>query len=107
ALAHRDLVGQDLCNALFFLADGHALHGRPAEAVAALHRLTQLRRHSVDWLLLADCELKLGNQKATMEALENAVRINPRLWKAHQHLAQHYRQQGNVERAAWHERRAV
>jgi len=72
-----------------------------------LRQLIRLRRHSVDWLLLADCERALGNEGAFLEALQNAVRLNPRLWKVHRYLAQHYRQQGNQERAVWHEQRAV
>src|SRR5262249_17913585 len=107
ALAQPGLEGADRCNALFLLADAHAAAGRHAEAVPVLHRLTRLRRHSVDWLLLADCQRALGNHDACVEALLTAVRINPRLWKVHQFLAGHYRRQGGQERAQWHEERAV
>ena len=46
-------------------------------------------------------------QQADVAALETAVRINPRIWQLQQHLAELYRQRGDAERAAWHQRRAV
>jgi predicted CXXCH cytochrome family protein len=107
ALSYPELAGPDRCTALFLVADTQALQGRHAEAAVALRQLVRLRRHSVDWLLLADCERALGHSQASLDALHNAVRINPRLWKVHRNLAQHYRQQGDLERAAWHERRAA
>jgi hypothetical protein len=107
ALAQPGLEGPDCCNALFLLADAHAAAGRHAEAVPVLRQLTGLRRHSVDWLLLADCQRALRNHDGCVQALVRAVRINPRLWKAHQFLAGHYRQQGDQERAQWHQERAV
>jgi hypothetical protein len=107
ALAHADLIGQDRCNALFLSADAHAAAGRPKEAVAALRELATLRRHAVDWLLLADCEKALGNDAGMEKALQTAVGIDPRRWKVHQYLAEHYRGRGDKERAAWHEQRAV
>ena len=107
ALAHPEFVGQERCNALFLRADALALVGRHADAAATLRELTRLRRHSVDWLLLADCERAVGHADAMAEALGMAVRINPRLWKAHRALADHYARRGDAERAAWHRVRAV
>ncbi|HET6575102.1 MAG TPA: cytochrome c3 family protein [Fimbriiglobus sp.] len=107
ALTDPGLAGDDRCTALFLLADDHAAQGRHREAVAVLRELTRLRRHPVDWLLLADCEGALGHQAAREEALTTAARINPRLWKVHQYLAEQYRQRGDHERAAWHQERAV
>src|SRR5205085_2707468 len=107
ALAHRDLVGQDRCTALFLLADAQAAAGRHAEAVTALEELTRLRRHAVDWQLLSDCRRALGDRAAADEALAAAVRISPRLWEVHQHLADGYERQGDADRAAWHRQRAV
>jgi hypothetical protein len=107
ALADPSLDGQDRCNALLQLADRHVLAGRHREAAELLRKLTRLRRHPADWLLLADCERILGNEAAAYSALESAVRINPRLWKVHRDLADHYRKQGNEEKARWHERRAI
>ena len=66
-----------------------------------------MRRHALDWLLLATCERALGDENAAEEALVAAVRINPRGWTVHRYLADHFRQQGDAERAAWHEQRAV
>jgi tetratricopeptide (TPR) repeat protein len=107
ALAHADLAGQDRCTALFLLADAESGRGCHAEAVVALRELTRLRRHAVDWLLLADCERALGHRDAADAALTTAVRINPRLWKVHQYLADQYARQGDADRAAWHRQRAV
>jgi predicted CXXCH cytochrome family protein len=107
ALEHPDLDGQERCNALFLLADGYASQGRYAEAVAILRELHQLRRHALTWLLLAKCEEALGHQAAAEEALESAVRSDPRLWEVHEYLAKHYRRQGDEERATWHQQRAV
>lgn len=107
ALAQTGLAAPDECTALLLLADAHANEGRPAEAIALVQRLSQLRRHSGDWLLLADCERMRGDQRAAMEALETAVRLNPRLGSVHRSLAQYYRGLGDRQRAAWHERRAV
>ena len=72
----------------------------PAQAQSTVQRLL---RTVTD----ANCLGDLVGLRTRLEALTTAVRINPRLWKVHQHLAQHYRQNGNPERAAWHERRAV
>jgi len=41
------------------------------------------------------------------EALQTAVRINPRLWHVHQALAEFYKKKGDLERAAFHAKRAV
>jgi hypothetical protein len=107
ALEHRDLEGQQRCNALFMVAERRAADGRHQQAAAALRELTGLRRHPSDWLLLADCENELGNRAGTIAALEKAVAINPRLWKIHAQLARLHDQNGDQKRAAWHLRRAV
>jgi predicted CXXCH cytochrome family protein len=107
ALAQPGLAGQDRCNALFLRADAQAGAGQHEDAVAALRELTGLRRHALDWLLLADCEKALGDRAAADEAMAMAVRIDPRLWKVHRYLAEEYRRQGDPERAAWHQQRAV
>ena len=97
ALARPECAGQDRCNALFLLAEARAGQGRPGEARDALRELTRLRRHEADWLLLADCEKALGSEEGVVDALTAAVRINPRLWKAHRHLAEHYRRRGDED----------
>jgi tetratricopeptide (TPR) repeat protein len=107
ALTHPDLVGQDRCVVLYLFAYARAKEGQYQDAVTALRELTRLRRHQVDWLLLADCEEALGHSTAAAEALAMACRINPRLWEVHQHLADYYSRQGDPERAAWHRQRAV
>jgi hypothetical protein len=107
ALGYPDLPAQERCNALFLLGADQARQGRHAAAAETLRRLTRLRRHPVDWLLLADCESHLGHEAAARQAQETAVGINPRLWRVHQRLAEHHRRQGDDRRAAWHEQRAT
>jgi predicted CXXCH cytochrome family protein len=107
ALADPGLTGQDRCDLLFVLANVHVQQGRFEEAIAVLRLLNGLRRHSMQWLLLARCERALGRGAAETRALETAVTINPRLWKVQQHLAEHYRAREDLKRAAWHQRRAV
>lgn len=106
ALALGNLDGQDHCNALFLTADALARQGRRGEALPFLETLGGLRRHSTQWLLRADCERAAGNPAAAIVSLETAVRINPRLWKVHQSLADYYRRAGDRQRAEWHELRA-
>ena len=107
ALTHRDLGGMEKSNALFLMADAHFRKGRYAEAKDSLLIASQMRRHSIQWLLKAECEKALGNQPGVEEALLTAVRINPRLVSIHQHLAEHFERKGDAEKAAWHRRRAV
>jgi len=107
ALTHLDLSVPERCTGLYVLAHGNILQGRFQAAQTALDQLTRLRRNAADWLLLAGCRQALGDPAAAIAALEQAVRINPRLWQAHQQLGEHYRQLGKRDRADWHERRAV
>ena len=107
ALKASEIAGQDRSDAWFLIADAHFAAGRYSESIAALKQLTALRRQHMDWMMLADCQRKLGNDAALKAALLGAVRINPRLWKVHQHLAELFRAEGNSEQAEWHERRAV
>jgi hypothetical protein len=81
--------------------------GEHAIAANVLRDLTQLRRQSSDWLLLAKCEQAVGNRSASDAALLQAIRINPRLWKVHQDLAERFRQQGEKSLADWHKQRAM
>jgi predicted CXXCH cytochrome family protein len=107
ALMDPALAGQSRCDALLVLAQEQGKRENYASAHAALVELTQLRRNPLDWLLLATCKRALGERGAAEEALATAARINPRLWNVQRHLAEYYRQQGDAERAAWHQQRAV
>jgi predicted CXXCH cytochrome family protein len=107
ALAQADLDGQDRAYALFLIAEAHFREGRHREAIPVLLDLNRVRRHSMQWQLLADCEFVVGNAAGGIQALEAAVRISPRLGDVHQHLAEYYRRQGNVEKADYHQRRAA
>ena len=102
-----DLAGQARCDALFALAREQGDRGKSAEAITALEELTQLRRYVFDWLYLAKYRQAIGEEAAAKEALLTAVRINPRQWDVHRYLAEQYRRQGDKERAAWHQQRAV
>lgn len=107
ALADPELLGQDLCNALFLVADSQFQQKRYQDAIGTLERMNELRRNSVQWLLRAECEKALGNQAAQEQALLRAVSINPRLWNVHQQLAEIYRQRGDEQRAKFHDARAI
>lgn len=107
ALVHPDLPARERCTVMFQHAQTLAKQSRLDEAIATLHELQKSRRMAIDYLTLADCERALGNTAKSIAAFENAVRINPRLWKVQRLLAEHYRQKGNNEKAAWHETRAV
>ncbi len=107
ALRHPETTGVDRCAALFVLAGERLKRNQPKEARAALQELVGLRRHPDDWLVLAECEKALGNRAGFVQALEMAVRIKPGLVQVHQYLAQHYRQQRDQPRAAWHQQRAT
>ena len=106
ALADSNLDAQDRCNVLFLIAESLARDGRHEEAIPMLRELGTLRRRSLQSLLLADCERSTGDP-GYIRSLEEAVRINPRLWKVHQLLADHYRRRGDEERAEFHRKRAV
>lgn len=107
ALAHPDLPGRERCTLMFQQAQSLIQQSRLQEAVAVLNELKKSRRTAIDYLTLADCERVLGNNEKSIAAFEDAVRINPRLWKVQRLLADHYRRLGNNEKAAWHEARAV
>jgi predicted CXXCH cytochrome family protein len=107
ALAHPEITGLERCTALFVVAGECLRREQYGQALRALRELVTLRRHPDDWLLLAQCTSALGDEAAAVEALETAVRYNPRLVQVHQQLAQHYRQRGDLQRAAWHQQRAV
>jgi tetratricopeptide (TPR) repeat protein len=106
ALADPELVGLDRCNALSVVANGRFAQGNAAEALSILRDLTRARRQPIDWLLVAECEQVVGNPAAAEDAMETAVRINPRMWVVHKHLAEFYRRQGKTDRAEWHLKRA-
>ncbi|MCE9526103.1 MAG: hypothetical protein K8R36_08620 [Planctomycetales bacterium] len=106
ALADPQLTGFDLCTSLFFHAESQFQQRHYGEAIRTLEQLNKLRRHSVQWLLIAQCQQELGNQAKAEEALIQAVHINPRLTKIHRQLAEIYRQRGNEVRAKYHEARA-
>jgi len=103
ALTDSALAGQDRCNVLFLLSDAAIRRHRYADALPFAKELVTLRRHPVDWLMLADCERATGD--LNIDALETAVRINPRLTNVHRFLAGHHRQTGDVDKARWHELR--
>ena len=107
ALLDPALGTHERCTAMFLISATQASQGNSAAAAERLRQLTRLRRHAIDWLLLADCEANLGHEAAATEARESAVRINPRLRRVRLQLAEHYRRQGDEKRAAWHEKRAV
>jgi hypothetical protein len=107
ALAFPNRTGQSRCDALFVKALRVAEEGKHSEAIAALRELTQMRREVFDWLYLSNNLRAVGDDLGRREALAAAIRINPRQWDVHRFLAGYYRERGDAERAAWHQRRAV
>jgi len=106
-LADPGLPPRDRGDLLFNRARALVAEARFAEAAASLEELTALRRQSIDWLMLGDCRRALGDTKGSVAAYEAAVGIDPRLWAIHRRLAAHHRREGDLEKAAWHEDRAV
>ena len=104
SLDDPSLDGMERCNSLFLVADGFYRRERYEEALATLYALAEQRRHSLQWLLAAQCQQKLKNEAAAAEALLKATQINPRNPAAHRHLADHFRKEGNPSRAAWHDK---
>jgi tetratricopeptide (TPR) repeat protein len=66
-------------------------------------QLTKLRRVSGDFFLLGLCESNAGNVDAAIEAFEQALRIDPTLVPAHEHLARVLQDSGNTHRARLHQ----
>ncbi len=106
APADANLDAQDRCNALFLIAESLARSGRREEATPRLRELATLRRRSSRTLLLADCERASGDP-GFIQSLEEAFRINPRLWKVHKLLADLYRRRGDQARGDSHRERAA
>lgn len=102
-----ELTPVDWSAALSIYADACAKQRRCAEAVPVVRQLVRLRRVSNDWQLLAYCEKALGNIQQSVDALEMAVAIDTRLGSVRELLVPYYRQRGDLQRAAWHERRLV
>ncbi len=71
----------------------------------ALHwyrQLTKLRRVSGDFFLLGLCESNTGDRDAAMRAFEQALRIDPTLLPAHEHLARLLEEMGHHQRSRLH-----
>ena len=106
SLADERLTGIERCNSLFLIADALYRQERYGDALVMLYPLRNMRRHSIQWLLEAQCQQKLENEPAAIEALLKATEINPRNPAAHRHLAEHFKKSGNANRAQWHEKLA-
>jgi tetratricopeptide (TPR) repeat protein len=107
ALSYGDLDPLNRCNTLALVANERIRAREHARAIDPLRQLITWRRHPIDWLLLSDCEGTLGNSEAQEKATLTALRINPRLWGVHKHLADQYRRQGKSKEADWHQLRAA
>jgi tetratricopeptide (TPR) repeat protein len=107
ALQDRHLAAADRCAALFYVGVERLNRREFAKARDVFQQLVKLRRLSDDWVLLAECERVLGNGPAQISALQTAARVNPRLWKIHQQLADHFHRQGDLHTAEFHRQRAV
>jgi hypothetical protein len=106
AEASDDLSSRQRCTALFLLAQSLAGEGKHKEAIPKLREVATLRRDAAPLLLLAECQRAVGDP-GYVESLETAVRFNPRLWETHKQLADHFRNQGNLAKASYHDKRSV
>ncbi|WP_283431890.1 cytochrome c3 family protein [Neorhodopirellula lusitana] len=74
-------------NATHILAQIAFRQQRNAVALKKFETLTHNRRVSGDHYLLAICLINAGQVDAAVASLENALRIDPTLWVAHEQLA--------------------
>jgi tetratricopeptide (TPR) repeat protein len=107
ALDFPEIAGTERVTALYVVAAQRFERKQYKEALAAFRDLVTLRRDALDWFMLAQCHNGLGNSAATVQALEMAVRINPRLQGVRRSLVELYRRRGDEQRAAWHEQRVI
>lgn len=80
---------------------------RAEDNQSALHwyrQLTKLRRVSGDFFLLGLCESNAGNVDAAIAAFEQALRIDPTLVPAHEHLARILQESGEKQRSQLHQK---
>lgn len=106
ALADPTLAGQERSDALAALATAQFEEGRYADAIATINTLTQSRRESRYWVMLAQIERTRGDVERMKLALDQAVAIDPGLGSVHQQLAEFYRWKNDEGRARYHELRA-
>ena len=104
-LSYKDLPARLRGNALVAKAEWHKQRGEFSLAAEAARELTRLRRSASDWALVGEMEQKIGHQEASVAAIEKAVEIDPLRADLRRALAEHYRRQGNFEKARWHEER--
>jgi predicted CXXCH cytochrome family protein len=107
ALDFPNIAGTERVTALYVVAAEHFERKQYKEALAGFRDLVTLRRDALDWFMLAQCHNGLGNSAAMVQALEMALRINPRLMDVRRSLVEHYRRRGDEQRAAWHEQRVI
>lgn len=102
ALAAADASADVRAGALRILATVE-LHDRNFRAAAGLlEELVGLRRDPDAWRRLADCDLVLGQPEKALQALRQALAIQPYDSATHAALAQVYRQLGDSRRADGH-----
>ena len=95
ALDFPDIAGTERVTALFVIAADFLERKQYKDALAGFRELVTLRRDAVDWFMLAQCQSGLSNSASMVQALEMALRINPRLQDVRRSLAEHYRCRGD------------
>lgn len=79
-----------------------------AEAEAVALKMTELMpHHYISWLLLGECYYLQGRLQEAIEALEEAVRNNPRSDQAYYYLSKAYEKLGNKQMASRYMKKAL
>lgn len=92
--------------ALFALSNAYLSLRQTDLAIQPLEQLVQLRRQAGDWFLLGVCRYQAGDVEGALLAAHQAAEIRPDRPDFQALLAELYRQNGQSELAANHERRA-
>ncbi len=102
ALSDPNIVDSTKVNMLFMLCETSIRMKQYEDAIAVLHDLTQLRRHSEDHYLKAVALLELARTDEALGALEQAAEINPFRDDVQDAFARAHQQKGDTESANKH-----
>jgi len=81
--------------------------GRTADALAAMERLTPLRRSAEDWTFVAMIARQMQDRKRLLHAVEQVLAIAPQLESSHYLAAEVLSALGQTQRAEHHQRIAL
>jgi Flp pilus assembly protein TadD len=99
ALRYPNVTPEIRVKALTAIGMAQISAGRTDEAISPFGFLVGLRRQATDWYLLAVCRFQAGDIPGALAAAQRAAEIRPDNPKAHELLAELYRQNGQTDRA--------